>query len=47
MKVFINDVWQPLHQEEGVRFQDNQPHGYRNTTTKIARFHDMIHYPES
>lgn len=46
MDVLVNDVWQSLNKGDGLRFQANQHHGYRNMTAKIARFHDMIHYPE-
>lgn len=45
MDVFINGSWQPLNKGEGLRFNANQPHGYRNISKKIACFHDMIHYP--
>jgi len=31
-----------LHQGEGLRFNANQPHGYRNTTPKIACIQDII-----
>lgn len=44
MEVLIDNSWQILHQGEGLRFEANQSHGYRNTTTSIARFHDIIHY---
>ncbi|MBA2654689.1 MAG: helix-turn-helix transcriptional regulator [Gammaproteobacteria bacterium] len=47
MDVLVNGVWQVLNKGEGLRFNANQPHGYRNTTTKIASFHDMIHYPNN
>ena len=46
MEVLVNATWQPLSTGEGLRFEANQPHGYRNITGKIARIHDMIHYPE-
>jgi len=45
MEVLVNGHWQVLRQGEGLRFNANQPHGYRNTTTKIACIHDIIHYP--
>jgi len=47
MEVLVNGNWQLLQQGEGLRFNANQPHGYRNLTAKIARFHDMIHYPQT
>ncbi len=47
MEILVNEIWQPLSNGEGLRFQANQPHGYRNRTAVIARFHDIIHYPKS
>lgn len=43
-EVLVNGIWHPLKKAEGLRFHANQPHGYRNSTTKIAIIHDMIHY---
>lgn len=45
MEVFINGKWQPLKKGDGLRFNANQAHGYRNTSTNLACIHDMIHYP--
>lgn len=45
MEVLLNGVWQTLNQGEGLRFNANQPHGYRNITAKNALFHNIIHYP--
>ena len=44
MEVLINGTWHPLKKNEGLRFNANQPHGYRNTSSKKVTFHDMIHY---
>jgi len=44
MEVLVNGAWQPLNKGEGLRFNANQPHGYRNLSTEIAIFHDIIHY---
>ena len=46
VEILVNHIWQPLNTGEGLRFQANQPHGYRNGTGLIARLHDMIHYPK-
>lgn len=46
IEVFINGIWRPIQQHEGLRFHADQPHGYRNVTDKKAIFHDMIHYME-
>jgi transcriptional regulator with XRE-family HTH domain len=45
MEVLINKKWKTLHKGEGLRFNANQTHGYRNKNKKIACFHDIIHYP--
>lgn len=45
MEVLIDGVWRALSKQEGIRFNANQPHGYRNITQKTATFHDIIHYP--
>ncbi|MDR3503586.1 MAG: XRE family transcriptional regulator [Legionella sp.] len=45
MDILIDNAWQTLQEGEGLRFEASQPHGYRNITTHIARFHDIIHYP--
>ncbi len=47
IEVFANNVWHPLNKGEGLRFNANQPHGYRNVTKKMACIHDMIHYPNT
>ncbi len=45
VEVLVNGIWQPLSAGEGLRFDANQPHGYRNTSPVISSFHDIIHYP--
>lgn len=45
MELLVNGIWKSLRKGEGIRFNANQPHGYRNTTLGIASFHDIIHYP--
>lgn len=44
MEVLINGTWRSLSKGGGIRFNANQPHGYRNTTSEIVCFHDVIHY---
>jgi XRE family transcriptional regulator, regulator of sulfur utilization len=44
IEVLLNGVWQPLCKGEGLRFNANQPHGYRNITSDNACFHNIIHY---
>ncbi len=47
MEILVNGTWQVLNKGEGLRFNANQPHGYRNLSPEIAVFHDIIHYLES
>lgn len=42
--VFINGHWRTLNKREGIRFNADQPHGYRNTTRVSACFNNIIHY---
>lgn len=44
IEVLVNGNWQTLKKGEGLRFNANQPHGYRNRLAKRASFHDIIHY---
>lgn len=37
--------WHSLTSEQGIKFNADQPHGYRNHTDVPARFHCMLHYP--
>ena len=46
MEIFLNGLWHPLHKGEGLRFDAHQNHGYRNTTSENACFHNIIHYPK-
>jgi transcriptional regulator with XRE-family HTH domain len=45
MEVFINGDWKSLNKGEGLRFNADQVHGYRNKTSRNASIHDIIHYP--
>lgn len=45
LEILVGGKWQPLNKGEGLRFNASQTHGYRNLSKKIARFHDVIHYP--
>lgn len=44
MEVLVDGCWQLLNKGEGLRFNADQAHGYRNTSQELARFHDIIHY---
>lgn len=47
MEILINGNWHPIKQNEGMRFQADKPHGYRNKLSASAIFHDMIHYDKA
>lgn len=47
MEVMVNDTWHSLHKGEGLRFNADQPHGYRNRKGKKAEFHNIIYYPRA
>lgn len=44
IEVLINGTWHTVQQNEGLRFNADIPHGYRNLSESKAIFHDMIHY---
>ena len=44
IEILAHGIWHRLKQNEGLRFNADQPHGYRNTGCAKAIFHDMIHY---
>ncbi|MDW9178596.1 XRE family transcriptional regulator [Legionella pneumophila] len=43
--ILLDGCWNTLSKGEGLRFNANQPHGYRNITNELSRIHDIIHYP--
>ncbi|KTD07528.1 helix-turn-helix domain-containing protein [Legionella jamestowniensis] len=45
IEVLINQHWQILRCGEGLRFNADQAHGYRNPGAVSAFFHNIIHYP--
>ena len=45
MEVWAAGKWHPLSVHEGLRFEADQPHGYRNRSSERAIIHDLIHYP--
>lgn len=44
IELLVDGTWKALSQGEALRFQANQPHGYRNAGQDIAVIHDIIHY---
>lgn len=47
IEVKINETWHAVQQNEGLRFNADIPHGYRNISNSKAIFQDMIHYTRS
>ncbi|MGF1697793.1 XRE family transcriptional regulator [Vibrio kyushuensis] len=47
MLVLFDDEWHELKEGQAVRFNANQPHGYKNISKKNAVFHNVIHYAHS
>ncbi len=46
MEVLLNGQWKLLKKDESLRFPADQPHGYRNQGSAIARLHDIMHHPK-
>lgn len=44
IEILVNGKWQLLNKGEGLRFDANQAHGYRNRSSQTAVIHDIIHY---
>lgn len=44
LEVLVEGKWRKLSAGEGLRFDANQEHGYRNLLSDTAVFHDIIHY---
>jgi transcriptional regulator with XRE-family HTH domain len=45
IEILLGGSWKTLSKGEGLRFDANQSHGYRNPTNELSRIHDIIHYP--
>jgi len=45
LEIRVDGQWLALGAGECVRFAADQPHGYRNTGSAPAAFHNLIHYP--
>ena len=44
VEVLVDGQWQALNKGDGLRFEANQAHAYRNRLSKKAVFHNIIHY---
>ncbi len=44
MEVLVGGKWKPLKEKEGLKFNADQPHGYRNLNNSTAVILDLIHY---
>ncbi len=47
IEVLVGKAWHKIKKDEGFRFNADQPHGYRNISSKKATFYDIIHYPRN
>lgn len=45
LEILVNGKWRSVKKNEGLRFNADKPHGYRNLSSKIISFNDIIHYP--
>ncbi|MEG5912397.1 XRE family transcriptional regulator [Enterobacter bugandensis] len=45
LEMKINDEWQTVHADSGIRFAGDKPHAYRNSSDRPVHFHSLIHYP--
>lgn len=44
LELLLDGQWHALAEGEAIRFQADQPHGYRNSGSQTLVFHDIIHY---
>lgn len=44
MEVLVKGKWKLLKEKEGLKFNADQPHGYRNLNSSKAVILDLIHY---
>jgi quercetin dioxygenase-like cupin family protein len=44
LEILVGNIWQKLEKGDGIKFNADQNHGYRNLTSHKARFHNIIHY---
>lgn len=44
MEVLVKSTWKLLAKGEGLRFNANEPHGYRNFSKQSSTIYDIIHY---
>lgn len=44
LEVFLEGDWHVLKKGQGLCFNADQPHGYRNCSTREVCFHNIIHY---
>jgi transcriptional regulator with XRE-family HTH domain len=44
IEVLVDKRWHKVNQHEGLKFNADLPHGYRNVSNSTSLFHDIIHY---
>ena len=47
LQIKLTEQWQSLQAGDTLRFKADQPHGYRNCSSELAVFHNVIHYPKT
>ncbi|EOC9242008.1 helix-turn-helix domain-containing protein [Enterobacter cloacae] len=45
LEMKIDGEWRTLYPDQGVRFAGDNPHAYRNSSSRPVHFHSLIHYP--
>jgi len=46
LEILLKGIWKTLHKNEGLRFNADQHHKYRNSSSARIYFYNIIHYPE-
>lgn len=46
LQLAVNGIWHTLNSGEGLRFQADCPHSYRNDGSQTVKFHSLIHYSQ-
>jgi transcriptional regulator with XRE-family HTH domain len=44
IEIFVDNAWRKIKKGEGLRFNADKAHGYRNHSNTTVTFHNVIHY---
>jgi XRE family transcriptional regulator, regulator of sulfur utilization len=44
LEILLNGIWQTLRKNDGLRFNADQSHQYKNSTSIKIHFYNIIHY---